>query len=171
MEIRFTFDDQLSPAIERALAACHDFTPAMDAVADVMRQGVLRRFEAGEAPDGTPWKPSQRVVERGGETLIDTRRLISSITRDHDATSAVVGTNVVYAAIHQLGGTIRAIPKSKGGKGYLWVKGKTRANGKRLTVASVNMPARPFLGFGDTELREIPEIIGDHLRAAFAGQP
>ena len=170
MEIRFTFDDQLSPAIERALAACHDFTPAMDAIGRLMETEVQGRFEASHGPDGQPWKPSQRMIEQGGKTLIDTRHLISSITRDHDATSAVVGTNVIYAAIHQMGGRINAIPKSKGGKGYLWIKGKTRANGKRLTVGSVTMPARPFLGFGETELREIPEIIGDHLRSAFAGQ-
>ena len=169
MEIRFTFSDDLLPAIQRALAAAHDFTPAMEKVATLMGNQVRERFQAGEGPDGTPWKPSQRVLENGGKTLIDTEQLFNSITRDHDATSAVVGTNVIYAAIHQLGGKIRAKPVSKGGKGYLWIKGKTRADGSRLTVGSVTMPARPFLGFGETEQREIPEIIADHLRTAFAG--
>lgn len=172
MEIRFAFNDDLTPAIQRALAAARDFTPAMENIAALMEGEVLRRFEAGESPDGTPWKPSKRAIKDGGKTLIDTRRLLSSMTRDHDATSAVVGTNVAYAR-----------PLQEGVDGIFAVKGHSRTVsslfGKVLGQPTkfhfgahgrdVTMPARPFLGFGETELREIPEIIADHLRTAFAG--
>ena len=174
MEIRFTFSDDLLPAIQRALAAAHDFTPAMAAISATMATGVDDRFQGEHGPDGTPWKPSQRVIESGGKTLqIRGMRggLLGNLLGNagYDSISAWIGTNLRYAAIHQLGGQIRAKPVSKGGKGYLWIKGKTRADGSRLTVGSVTMPVRPFLGFGETEQREIPEILADHLRSAFAG--
>ena len=159
MDIVFTFDDELLPAIERALLALADFTPAMEAISERMETHVLDRFNSGEAPDGTPWKPSQRALEDGGKTLIDTRALLNSITRDHDSFSAVVGTNIHYAAIHQAGGTIR--PRTDGGK-----KALNTPFGPR---ASVTMPARPFLGFGTDDARDINDIIANHLRNAFAG--
>lgn len=159
MDIVFTFDDELLPAIERALLALADFTPAMDEISELMARQVGQRFNSGEAPDGTPWKPSQRALEDGGKTLIDTRPLLNSITRDHDSFSAVVGTNIHYAAIHQAGGTIR--PRPDGGK-----KALNTPFGPR---ASVTMPARPFLGFGADDARDINDIIANHLRNAFAG--
>ncbi len=159
MDIVFTFDDELLPAIERALLALADFTPAMEAISELMEDQVAARFNSGEAPDGTPWKPSQRALEDGGKTLIDTRALLNSITRDHDSFSAVVGTNIHYAAIHQAGGTIR--PRTDSGK-----KALNTPFGPR---ASVTMPARPFLGFGTDDARDINDIIANHLRNAFAG--
>lgn len=80
----------------------------------------------------------------------------------YDALSAWIGTNLIYAAIHQRGGKIRAIPKSAGGKGALKTPFGPRG--------AVSMPARPFLGFGEVDLREIPEILAEHLRAAFEGR-
>ena len=174
MEINLAVDDTLTPGISRALAASHDFSPAMAAIAATLRAAVEARFEAEAGPDGAAWKPSARVLEKGGKTL-QLRGLRGGLLGNllggagHDAASAWIGTNLVYAAIHQLGGTIRARPKSQGGKGYLWIKGKHRADGSRLTVASVSMPARPFLGFSDADRAGIADILGRHLRDAFEG--
>ena len=66
------------------------------------------------------WMPSLAAEERDGQTLQDTGRLMGSVSTDHDDRQAVVGTNVVYGAIHQFGG-------------------KTGRN------ESVELPARPFL--------------------------
>ena len=71
--------------------------------------------------------------ERDGQTLQDTGRLMGSVSTDYDDRQAVVGTNVVYGAIHQFGG-------------------KTGRN------ESVELPARPFLPVtGDGELQ--PEVV------------
>lgn len=157
MQIVFEItSDTLGPAIARALRAAQDFTPAMAEIVSVLETGVRRRFETGEDPQGKPWVPSQRAIEKGGRTLVDTGALLRSITSASDAFSAVVGTNVVYAAIHQFGGTIR--PKTK--------KALNTPDGPRRAV---NMPARPFLGFGPYETQEIEEILGRHLRDAFEG--
>ena len=69
---------------------------------------------------------------------------------------------MIYALIHQDGGTIR---------------GRTRPDRTTAPLrtpfgprGSVTMPARPFLGFSDENRATIGDILGDHLRAAgFAG--
>ena len=72
-------------------------------------------FERQAAPPSIPWARLARSTVRqrrrrgyGAERLILTRSgdLRGSILADSDATSAVVGTNIEYAAIHQLGGRI-----------------------------------------------------------------
>jgi phage virion morphogenesis protein len=158
MEIRFTFKDSgLEDAIARALKAGQDFSPAMEAIAAVLESSTRQRFEDGAGPTGEQWLPSQRVLEKGGQTLVDRGALRDSITRASDARSAMAGTNVIYAAIHQFGGEIR--PRTARAL-------KTRA-GLR---ASVSMPARPFLGFSDDDRDAILTILSDHLQKAFSGE-
>jgi phage virion morphogenesis protein len=155
MEIRFTIEnDELARGIEAAVLAAQDFGPAMAEIAGLMEFETRERFETGRGPDDAPWQPSQRVLEQGGKTLVDTAALVSSITADSDSSSAVVGTNLIYAAIHQQGGTIR--PRNS--------RALRTPFGPR---GSVNMPARPFLGFGQREQDEIPQILADHLERAF----
>lgn len=159
MDITFKITrDELAPAIQRAIRAGMDFTLAMEDVSGVLEFGVRRRFETGEDPEGQPWVSSQRAIEEGGRTLTDTGALLGSIAAAFDATGAIVGTNLVYAAIHQFGGTIKAKP------------------GKALNTpfgprGAVNMPARPFLGFGPYEAKEIEAILSRHLKDAFEGRP
>lgn len=164
MEIRYTVSDSLTPAINRALAAAVDFTPAMREIASLMETETANRFELGTAPSGVPWLPSQRVIEEasqrvieeGPKTLVDSRALLTSIASAVTATSAAVGTNIRYAAIHQFGGTIR--PRN--------ARALRTPFGPR---GAVRMPARPFLGFGAAEEQEIPRILSDHIASAFEG--
>lgn len=158
MEIRFEITkDELTAGINRALAASSDFSPAMREIAGMMEFAVRERFERSEDPSGKPWEPSQRARQQGGKTLVDTAALLSSIASDNDRFSAVVGTNLVYAAIHQFGGTIRA-------------RNSRALNTPFGPRGAVNMPARPFLGFGPYEVQEIETILENHLRTAFEGQ-
>lgn len=79
---------------------------------------------------------AQRNVRAQG--LIDTGRLRGSIAVLRLASMIyAVATNVVYAAIHEFGGTIRA---KAGG----WLRFKTR-DGQWHTVKEVTIPARPYM--------------------------
>jgi len=170
MPVSLTFtieDDGLVEGIRMALAAAGDFTPAMAAIAGLMESGTRQRFALGRDPEGKPWIPSQRAIEDGGKTLIDRGHLRDSIAGTHDATSAVVGTNLIYAAIHQKGGTIRAKPAAPGIDGSATKRALRTPFGPR---ASVKMPARPFLGFSQAEKDRILEILSDHLAATFGGR-
>ncbi len=76
----------------------------------VMAETVLSqtqlRFQAERAPDGSRWAKSRRAADEGGKTLQDKRRLFQSIVSKYSEMFGKVGSNVVYAAIHQFGGEI-----------------------------------------------------------------
>ena len=152
--ISFTFSNRLSARLERARAATLDFTPATRAIADYLRTSTVERFEDEAGPDGRPWQPSQRAIDEGGLTLTDRGQLRQSITAAHDASRALAGTNLAYAAIHQFGGKISARPG-----GALRTPAGPRA--------SVTMPARPFLGFSPGDVTEIEFLLNDHVARGF----
>lgn len=115
------------------------------------------RFENERAPDGTPWQKSFRAKEQGGVTLTDKGFLKGSITYNHDADTLEVGTNKIYAAIHQFGGEI----KSKSGKKLAF-----RIGGALIMIDKVDIPARPYLGFTAQDKEELAFIVSDHWKGA-----
>ncbi|MEO5336873.1 MAG: phage virion morphogenesis protein [Magnetospirillum sp. WYHS-4] len=154
-------DAGAAKVLDRVIAAAEDLTPAMDDIGGHLVAAIQRRFELGRGPDGKPWKPSRRVEESkgGGQTLVDSGRLMQSVTHLAHADSVDVGTNVIYGAIHQFGGTIRA----KKGKALAFGSGA----GKVLRN-SVTIPARPFLGLDADDKAEIAVIVRDHIERAMA---
>ncbi|MGC8736762.1 MAG: phage virion morphogenesis protein [Dissulfurimicrobium sp.] len=118
--ITITIDDrEVMDALKGLQARLGDLTPAMRTVARMMESAVQRNFAEGGRPD--KWKPSKRALRQNGQTLMDTGRLKNSITSRSDATSAEVGTNVEYAAIHQFGGRTKpTIIRPKNKKALSW---------------------------------------------------
>ncbi|MFQ5585468.1 MAG: phage virion morphogenesis protein [Thermodesulfobacteriota bacterium] len=82
-----------------------DLTPAMRDVGEILHRSIRRNFKVGGRPK---WKPSARVKAAGGVTLTDTGRLKNSMTVEARRDRVSVGTNVVYARIHQFGGKTKA---------------------------------------------------------------
>jgi phage virion morphogenesis protein len=138
-----------------------DMTPVMDAIGQYIVASTMERFEKGEGPDGFPWRPSQRARETGGQTLIDTGRLRSSLSADAYADRVDVGTNLIYAAIHQAGGTIRPVNAE-----HLVF----RIGNRTIFADQVDMPARPYLGINKDDQDEIAGIVEAYIEAAVAGQ-
>lgn len=122
IQLQMDFSDREIQDLMRRLRHLPDngFNGALKSIGEAVRAMTVEAFEQGRSPGGDAWRPSLRATLEGGQTLVDTGILKNSIHvslgRDH----VVVGTNVVYAAIHQLGG--------KTGPGH------------RIT-----MPARPYL--------------------------
>ncbi|WP_119167109.1 phage virion morphogenesis protein [Algihabitans albus] len=140
-------DLALRRALAGAVEAAEDLTAPFDEIGSYLVAETLLRFEEGRAPDGTPWIPSQRVLREGGQTLIGpgSGRLRDSQTYDLGADFVEVGTNVVYAAIHQFGGLPGMAP------------------------GPAAIPARPYLGLGPDDEAEIVEILDDHLLRGLQG--
>ncbi|GHK49904.1 phage morphogeneis protein [Escherichia coli] len=128
--VSITINDKSLRRSLRALdLAATDTEPAMRKIAGTL----LAETQFNFLDEGRPGGSSLAAEERDGQTLQDTGRLMGSVSTDHDDRQAVVGTNVVYGAIHQFGG-------------------KTGRN------ESVELPARPFLPVtGDGELQ--PEVV------------
>ena len=112
--LEFTFKDEEVRAMARRFRerlARVRFKPLLTSIGNEMVTSVSRRFETGTAPDGSRWPESLRARLTGGQTLIKSGRLRDSIAETGPqltARSVEVGTNVVYAAIHQFGGIIPA---------------------------------------------------------------
>ena len=68
-----------------------DTAPLMREIARVMETSVLLNFTQQRQPDGVPWLPSKRAQKDGGKTLIDTGKLLASVTAQSGADFAEVG--------------------------------------------------------------------------------
>lgn len=148
-------------------------------VGEQLLANVQERFLTGTGPDGAVWPQSLRARMEGGRTLTDSARLMQSLSPNYsgsvNATEdgveigtsvTALGTNVLYAAVHQFGATITA----KTSKGLRFKVGRGR-DAKWATKQSVTIPARPFLGIDREDEQDIIAIATDWLsgEAADAG--
>lgn len=124
-----------------------DSTPLLRAIGTGLVSNVQDRFDAGHAPDGTPWAPVKEPwasLKRGPGILREAGMrggLQGSITMDVAGDELAVGSNKIYAAVHQFGATIKA-------KDHPFLIFRT-PDGRRFGQArQVQIPARPYLGIG-----------------------
>jgi len=176
IEIETRYLDKIQELMGQMIQQGKDMRPLMRRVAGDMHDAVEENFEhQGREPGwqslSTAYARYKAKKKKSGKSRIleFSGRLRSSITEYSDATSAVVGTNLRYAAIHQFGGTIdinshsRRLTLKKYKRGRL--KGKTRFVkdkkyvGQRynlnLTIQAykVQMPARPFLKLTEIDIQ------------------
>lgn len=130
----------LSAALGAAIARLDDLEPLMDQIGNAMETTTHERFETERGPDGTPWTPTIRSREEGGQILRLDGHLDNSVTHRASADSVEVGSNLIYARIHQQGGTISA-----------------------KSIESVLIPARPYLGIGGDDEETILELTSDYV--------
>ena len=131
----------------------------MRAIAALLESSVQLNFRDQSAPDGAPWadlsdatkRQRERIGKWPGPILRVTGRLADSIISDSDATSAVAGTNVVYAGVHQFGASRGEFGATTAGSPIPWG----------------DIPARPFLGISSADELDIIDVLNDHFDDAF----
>lgn len=156
--IRITVNDEaINAALARLEKKSGSKQPLMEQIGASLLASTQLRFEREQAPDGSPWPKSIRAALEGGQTLTDSARLKQSLTYVATEDAVEVGTNVIYAAIHQFGGRITA----KNAKAL-----RFKVAGQTVQVKSVDIPARPFLGIDDEDRIEIEQIVADYLEDA-----
>lgn len=156
-------DGQVQAALSGLLKATSDLTAPLNRVGAAWAGRVQTHFLAGTDPYGAPWQPTLR----GGQVLVDTGRLRSSIAFQAAPDALAVGTNVIYAKVHQFGATIVA----KAAK-FL----RFKIGSKWVMKKSVTIPARPFLpvqGLPDGYKKDAVVILAKALddAATIAGGP
>ena len=156
MSLRIAITSNL-PQVARLFKALRQMganpQPLLRDIAFLGESSTRERFRSQTGPDGQRWKPSLRAQLTGGKTLTKDGHLGDSITSTADQHAAEWGTNRIYAAIHQFGGTI----KPKSGK-LLAFRGHV--------AKSVTIPARPYLGLSDADQNELVERTLDWLRTS-----
>ena len=110
--------------------------PLMKNIAAIMSTATEDNFKDEGRPEKwvdlseTTKKQRQKIGKYPGQILQVSGQLASSVSTAYDDNSAVIGSNLAYAAIHQLGG--------QAGKN------------KKVTI-----PARPYLKLTDDNFEEI----------------
>lgn len=120
-------------------------------VARMLTASTKERFVDETDPESNKWK---KGVKNGGQTLTLSGLLRRSITNKSDDKTAEIGTNRIYAGIHQFGGVITA-KKAK----YL----RFKINGREVFAKSVVIPARPFLGVSETDKEAVKDELNTLL--------
>lgn len=186
---------EVKAALERLLLALPlggNMQRPFEAMGRGLKTGAQMRFRTMRGPDGNAWSKSRRAQEEGGQTLSLTRRLRNSITYRATPTSVEVGTNVVYAAIHQFGGVIRAkkgpflaipvtpqaraagSPRNMTGlavaqtlKGQFVMLDSQSGTVHYLLRKQVTMPERPFLGASSDDRAELLRVLQTHYEGVW----
>lgn len=138
-------DKEIQKYLQKLIVKTENLRPLMKNIAGIMMDSVEENFEAEGRPE--KWqelKPStiKQRTKKGywpGRILQVRGELAASITSKYDNNSAVVGTNKVYAAIHQLGGNAGRNKK-------------------------VEIPARPYLKLGEKEFEKIKSSILKYIK-------
>ena len=146
IQIEHNSDDILR-ALQQLQGRMTDMSPVMLDIAGVLADASKRAFQSEQDPaTGRAWDAltAVTVAMRGGNAhpiLQRSGQLAASVTTAYGSDFAEVGTNKVYAAMHQFGGSTA---------GNSMIPGKT-------------IHARPFLGLGDEDEEEILDIILRYL--------
>lgn len=128
--------------------------PMFDEIGEMLVSSTQERSEKEEDPEGNTWEKSIRAETEGGQTLRDKGTLMDSIT--HEATNEGVewGSGEIYAAVQQLGATIKPVNGE-----YLIFK----VNGQWVMTKEVTIDPRPFLGVSKDDETRIRNIVARHL--------
>ena len=157
--------EQTSKELREIVRRVSDLKPVLAEFGVHMVRSTELTFQAGGRP--APWPPSIRAINTGGKTLIDSTRLKTSIVASVTGPRTLrLGTNVAYAAVHQLGfaGNM-TVPQH--------IRRVTRAFGRRLKTPTyatvrqhqrlVRIPARPFLVAQAEDLEILRGMLERHI--------
>lgn len=152
--------DEASPALGKIDAALHSLGPILEAVG-LQVVSLTQRSFSDKSLRITPWAPKR---DGSPATLIQSGLLKQSIRITRiGGTTVTVGSDRVYAAIHQLGGTI----KRKSAKEPGFTVGGVTFYAKTFAAT---MPARPFFpidaagNLSSTAQRKIAAVIEKALK-------
>jgi len=114
----------------------------MDNIGSEIKDQTVRRIESEKTdPEGNDWEdwsPKYAATRHGNQSLLiggGPDYLLTTITWNANSESVIVGTNLIYGAIHQFGGEEVDIP----------------------------IPARPYLGLSDENEEDVMGIVDKWL--------
>lgn len=173
-QIRIDLKDAgLKDLLARLVERGSDLSPLMAELAAELLQSTRRRFETESAPEGQSWPPlSKGTLKQRGQNaraLRKSGRLYQSIHARAGKDEALVGTNVVYAAIHQFGGEVQHFARSQvqavNASGRFTKKRKTNRRERRVTIGehAVTIPARPFFGVSSRDRDDLADGMRRYL--------
>ena len=121
-----------------------DRNALLEGIASEVEEQTRRRLtREKESPDGTPWPAwslDYDATRHGGHKLLENEgHLVGSIQSIINDDSVEVGSNLIYAAIHNEGGEEGMAPGPAG------------------------IPQREFLGFSSDNLTDLQHVVDDFI--------
>ncbi|EGF92425.1 phage virion morphogenesis protein [Asticcacaulis biprosthecium C19] len=164
VQIVFTINggDVAGAYVNEIIRRLENALPLMQDIAFYGEETTQERIaDTNVGPDGQAWKQSARAKADGGRTLFAEGNLHNDISSEATADSAIWGANLIYARIHQEGGVIEAT----NGKALHFAM----PGGGFVTVKSVTIPARPYLGLSAENLEVIDGKIESYFLDGLVG--
>jgi len=132
-------------ALDKLVQKTMRLRPAFLEIRELLIESTERRFKDERGPDGQPWSALSAMTLKSRKKkasrfptgiLKQSGQMAENINGEATETSLIIGSPEVQSAIQQFGGTA----------GFGGV-----------------IPARPFLGLSDDDIRGITGILEDHL--------
>lgn len=154
VNIEFNIQDALD-AMLHIEAAIDNMSGLFDHMGEVLLDIHEARFNAQESPDGVPWQAlspwyQESKAKQKDKILTLDGNLRSTLHWQIKGNTLLFGTNLVYGAIHQYGGTIKPVTAKA-----LNVGGRP--------VKQVVIPARPWLGISTQDKLLLVDVVREHL--------
>lgn len=151
--------DRLNALMDRVQALDDHYHELLESLGATVESQTRRRIEEEQtAPDGTPWpawSSGYAATRHGNQNLLQNEgHLLDSLHYVVGVDDVRIETNLIYAAIHQFGGTI----KPKNGPHLVFSLGE-----QTVFTKEVNLPARPFMGLSDEDIDEIEQTLSNFL--------
>lgn len=182
--VTLTFDAQ--DALSRLWDARTEMmrpAPLLRSMGERLLEFHQQRFQEQKSPEGIEWvalKPRYQRRKRKNANQILTRDgyLKNTLRWQVNADELLFGTNRVYGAIHQFGGTIEIAARSqqayyrqkKNGKiGNQFVR-KSKSNHTKwhtIPAYKIKIEARPWLGVSKSEGETLIDMAKNYLQGAF----
>lgn len=164
-------DEKVQKLLGKIYDQSGDLSPVLKPIGELVRTSVVRNFEAGGRPE--KWAPLSTVTlsrrkKSGGILRVQGHAggLLGSIHSEAGSDKVVVGTNKIYAAVHQFGA-------KKGQFGRAAVARKTGRAGRSgaaiysrgwmMPIPWGDIPARPFMLVQVEDLVEIREMLTEYV--------
>lgn len=160
VNLTLTYDDLgVRRAAEGLIALGADLrSEVLTPIGAALETTTLERFDTNIGPDGEAWEPSLRAKITGGRTLVDKGHLRDSVHYALEGDAVEIGSAHESAAVHQFGAVIHA--KTGAGLNFML------ADGLKVTVDSVQIPERPFIGLSAEDGELVQGLAADALARA-----
>ena len=186
IKVELDVDDQeFRQAMRLFVERGQKLRPAMKSIGEAMLRSTEERFRSERDPQGKAWAPLSPAYakRKQGTKILTESSALRSIVFKASEKGVTWGTNRIYGAIHQLGGTIkqqartqvlafghgRFQSRKESSKKTHQVDGKRRKKTEtsirfaNIGARTIKMPARPYLGVNRKDRETIREILADHL--------